>query len=95
MKKRYSPSINEWVQSLPHCPVIQWHRGDKSEYPARQNGQISPPLKRGALVNAKDNHNKTPILIANKGGYSEVLKQLLPRGAGVNSTDDRGLSPLH
>ncbi|MFH0941135.1 MAG: ankyrin repeat domain-containing protein [Candidatus Omnitrophota bacterium] len=51
-------------------------------------------LKKGANVNAKDNHGYTALIKASEGGYLEVIKALLEKGAGVNAKSDSGSTSL-
>jgi ankyrin repeat protein len=52
-------------------------------------------LGRGADANSEDNNGQTPLLWAARGGYDAVVKQLLEKGAAVDSKDSTyGWTPM-
>jgi tyrosine-protein kinase len=48
-------------------------------------------------IDAKNEHGQTAVHLAckNKNVSPEILKQLIERGANVNSRDTKGNTPLH
>ena len=58
-------------------------------------GSVKAALKRGAQVNAKDRHGRSPLHFASKKGNVEVMELLLEHGAQVNVEDGGRRSPLH
>lgn len=56
---------------------------------------VSPLLKAGAEVNAKDEDGSTPLMLAIAfGGTPEVIEKLLKSGAAVNSKNTSGATAL-
>ncbi|CAI7854300.1 unnamed protein product, partial [Closterium sp. NIES-53] len=51
-------------------------------------------IKAGANAGKADYDGRTPLHLAAAGGYDEVVRFLLLEGAGVNSRDDYGTTPL-
>lgn len=49
---------------------------------------------RGASIDAKDNHGRTPLLVAAEEGHSEVIKLLKSKGANIYTTDRSDRSAL-
>jgi len=50
----------------------------------------------GVNVNTKDNHGRTPLLLAARSGHGEVVKLLLiQRDIEENSKDNNGRTPLY
>jgi ankyrin repeat protein len=47
------------------------------------------------LVNAKNENGRTPLHLACRGAYPEVVKYLVAHGADVNARDDYQSTPLH
>jgi ankyrin repeat protein len=46
-------------------------------------------------VNAKDRHGHTPLISASKEGLKDFVRDLLHRGANVNTGSDKGKTALH
>jgi len=46
-------------------------------------------------VNAKDENDETPLHLAVRRGYNEVIGLLLAQGADVNAKNEAGVTPLH
>jgi len=47
------------------------------------------------VVNSKDKQGKTPLILASRLGYSEIVKCLLKHGAHVDSVENYGWTALH
>ncbi len=56
--------------------------------------EISQLIEKGADVNAKDKLGYTPLVMAAKGGLSDVCMKLVELGADVNARDKHGDTPL-
>ncbi|HVX01418.1 MAG TPA: ankyrin repeat domain-containing protein, partial [Candidatus Babeliaceae bacterium] len=56
---------------------------------------LKSALDAGADVNAKNNINTTPLLLAALNGKLEVVKELIEHGANVNAKDSDNRTPLH
>ena len=52
-------------------------------------------LGHGANVDARDKWDWTPLHVASRGGYLEVVQMLLDRGAHINAQGVGDLAPLH
>jgi ankyrin repeat protein len=52
-------------------------------------------LERGADINSRDAHNRTPLQRAASSGKLDVARLLVDRGAEVEPPDRRGWTPLH
>ena len=52
-------------------------------------------LDKGANVNAKNTHGKTPLHNAVRCMETEIIGMLLNRKANVNAADDCTVTPLH
>ncbi|CAG0902692.1 unnamed protein product [Cyprideis torosa] len=52
-------------------------------------------IRKGAVVNAKDKHGKTPLFVATGSGHHSVVEVLLAKGADLNIANHFGTSPLH
>ena len=46
-------------------------------------------------INVRDDRNNTPLQLASKFGHSEIVDQLLMRGADISSQDQSHRTPLH
>ena len=69
---------------------------DISIYNAAEKGNIEVVKKHlatGADVNAKDEHNRTPLDWAAVNGRKEIVELLIRKGAEVNK--NFGMTPLH
>ena len=49
----------------------------------------------GAIINAIDENNQSPLHLATQYGHVEVLKYLISNGATINIKDVNGMTPLH
>ena len=56
---------------------------------------VKQHLADGVDVNAKDNYDYTPLLLAATWGHKEIVEQLIANGAVVNAKGVDGLTPLH
>jgi hypothetical protein len=52
-------------------------------------------LDKGCALNMQDNHGITPLFLAVKLGYPEIVMALINRGACINITDNQKRSVLH
>lgn len=57
--------------------------------------QIISSTKTLEQLNRCDNENATPLLLAIRGGSSEIVLALIKKGVNVSTTDVSGRSPLH
>jgi ankyrin repeat protein len=64
---------------------------------AKENNlpEVSRLLSVGADVNAKDNHDRTPLQWACEKGHVQVVNKLLDHGADVDAKNNRDWTPLH
>ncbi|ORX65003.1 ankyrin, partial [Anaeromyces robustus] len=51
-------------------------------------------IQHGADVNKLNNYKVSPILLACKNGYLEIVKCLVQHGADFNRSSDRGITPI-
>jgi ankyrin repeat protein len=52
-------------------------------------------LDKGADVNAKSgDQGRTPLIVAVLGGYTDIVRALLERGADINEKDNSGKTAL-
>ncbi|NCF98931.1 MAG: hypothetical protein GWP39_05395, partial [Planctomycetia bacterium] len=51
-------------------------------------------ISEGADVNYRGNQNWTPVLIASRYSYPEIVELLLEEGAEVNVSNNFGMTPL-
>lgn len=56
---------------------------------------FKPLTLRGAKVDAKDRHNRTPLSYAAWNGHLEVVKRLRQANASINTKDDINATPLY
>ncbi|EAY17848.1 hypothetical protein TVAG_010720 [Trichomonas vaginalis G3] len=52
-------------------------------------------ISHGVNVNSKNNDGSSPLIIAAKHGYVEIVKLLLSHGAFINETDNEGKTALY
>jgi ankyrin repeat domain-containing protein 50 len=52
-------------------------------------------LENGAIVDAKDEEGRTPLMCAAKGGSVEIMQLLLDRNANLDMQDENGDTALH
>lgn len=55
---------------------------------------IKTLIDNGANIKAKDANGRTPLHIAVKSGYIEIVEYLIEKGADVDTLNNRGLSAL-
>ncbi|KAH9046347.1 hypothetical protein EDB83DRAFT_2317680 [Lactarius deliciosus] len=60
-------------------------------YPTEVNGHEG----YGVTVDAADDADRTPLHWASQGGYSDIARELVMRGAGVATKDQSFRTPLH
>jgi ankyrin repeat protein len=51
-------------------------------------------LDQGAVIDARDEAGRTPLMLAVTQGQIEVVRLLLARGADPNAADNAGHTPL-
>lgn len=56
--------------------------------------QATVLLDAGAVLDARDGHGRTPLMLAVEQGQLEIVRLLLQRGADPNAVDDTGRTPL-
>ena len=56
--------------------------------------EVINALKRGANVNARDNHSNTPLMLASLYEKAEIVNILIKAGADVNAKDKNGTTAL-
>jgi ankyrin repeat protein len=78
---------DQFQQTILHFAAKQFPR-DPSE-------DIDLLVRAGAIVNAKDDKEQTPLHFAAMYGHPEGIKKLLELGADVNAQDTLGRTPLY
>jgi ankyrin repeat protein len=56
--------------------------------------QAATLLDQGAVIDARDEAGRTPLMLAVTQGQLEVVRLLLARGADPNAADNAGHTPL-
>lgn len=84
--------INKNNQSLLHI-VIESEGGELTEKDKYR--LCSYLIENGSPVDNFDNNNNTPLHLACKRQYEEIVKLLLIHGADPNVEDGKGMSPMH
>jgi uncharacterized protein len=56
--------------------------------------QAASLLDQGAVIDARDEAGRTPLMLAVSQDHSEMVRLLLARGADPNATDNAGHTPL-
>jgi ankyrin repeat protein len=51
-------------------------------------------LKRGADINFKNDHNRTPLMVAIARERNKIARYLVKNGADINHQDNEGVTPL-
>ena len=91
---------NEWVEVKPPEDVHakdNYGRTPLFEVASKGSVQrVEELLKKGAKIDAKDDHGTTPLMFAVGGekANAECIKALLAGGANINATDNQGWTPL-
>jgi cytohesin len=62
---------------------------------ARSGGAVKELLKKGAEVNTRDNHDRTPLHLAANFDRKDVAEALIQAGADIDAKDKDGQTPLH
>ena len=52
-------------------------------------------ITQGANINVLNKDKWTPLMLAIRGGHSDVIKLLLNKGANLNIKGESGMTPLH
>jgi hypothetical protein len=58
------------------------------------NVMIDVLIKRGSLVDEREQQFKTSLMLASEYGQASVVEKLLGYGADINARDENGLTPL-
>lgn len=58
------------------------------------NVVIDMLIKRGSLVDEREQQAKTSLMIASEYGQASAVERLLEHGADINARDENGLTPL-
>jgi ankyrin repeat protein len=72
-------------------------RGRTPLYLASEQGRLEEVIrliKKGAIIDARDDCLWTPFMRAAQNGHIEVVKQLLNAGANINTVDKEGYNAL-
>jgi len=83
----YEVDLNQYVDNGDTPLILAVFRGDTQ--------MVSWLLEHQALLEKPSRTNMfTPLLIAATYGYVDIVQQLLEKGANVNTTNERGWTPL-
>lgn len=80
--------INKKIYSLNGGTVLSWAAH------CNQPQLVKQLIEKGAKVNARNNHNLTPLTQAARLGHREVVKILIDNGADVNAASKKGWTSL-
>ena len=70
-------------------------RGPITPYPVDSVGMMEHLLRAGANIEARDDGQKTPLIIAARSGKDKCVSFLLKSGANIEAMDKFGMTPLH
>ena len=90
------PPAVEASQSEP--PPVKLEAPDMPVHEAIKEGDIQTVMQHlnaGTDVNTKDERGETAIFSAVVGGYNEIIKILIKKGADVGVKNKAGFTPLH
>jgi ankyrin repeat protein len=96
-----APPPNE-AQSYAPGSATRVGRADSALMPATLQSaaaqgdvaQATSLLDQGAVIDARDEAGRTPLMLAVTQGQLEVVRLLLARGADPNAADNAGHTPL-
>jgi len=60
----------------------------------KKKGKMDYLIRMGADVNAKDDQDRTLLMLASKNGYKEMVEILLEKGANIEAKDRGGETAL-
>jgi len=80
--------INKKIYSLNGGTVLSWAAE------CNQPGLVQRLIEKGAKVDARNNHNITPLIQAARLGHLEVVKIFVHHGADVNAASKKGWTSL-
>jgi hypothetical protein len=75
-------------------PVAQNAPAPQSAAASGDTAQTTALLNQGAALDARDEHGRTPLMLAVMQGKLDVVRLLLNRGADPNIADSAGRTPL-
>lgn len=97
-------------EGLPSAPNSSTGVSKKKSYPRANSHELFRSLAKevdgggldnvrrliseGADVNYRGNHNWTPVMIASRYSYPEIVELLIQEGAEVNVSNKFGMTPL-
>jgi len=55
-----------------------------------QTDRVQALLEKGAPIEAKDNNERTPLMLAAQHGHADAVRSLLAKGASTSARDRRG-----
>ena len=87
----FEPARIECVRGIP--VILIAGRLDTTSAPLF-DAQAAALLDQGAVIDARDEAGRTPLLLAVTQGRVEIVRLLLARGADPNAVDNTGHTPL-
>ncbi|KAL8835307.1 MAG: hypothetical protein Q9170_003362 [Blastenia crenularia] len=70
-------------------------RGPNTPYPVDSVGMMERLLQAGANIEARDEGQRTPLMIATFSGKENCVSYLLETGANIEAEDNIGMTSLH
>jgi hypothetical protein len=97
-----SDAAQSYAAGLPSGSATRAGRADSALMPATLQSaaaqgdvvQATSLLDQGAVIDARDEAGRTPLMLAVTQGQIEVVRLLLARGADPNAADNAGHTPL-